>query len=187
VADAVWDEAQSGHTTAGTFGKYVDAQISAVSAPTAAAVADAVWDEALAGHLATGSTGAALNTASGSPQVEVSLVSPVTASQDIELRLGDDYYTADGRSIQITDATPATWPSLSGATVKFICGALSGASAVTATVTNPTGPATITVELSSTNVASIGAGIEGYEIDATLASGHKVTLVTGVVTVLTGA
>lgn len=53
IADAVWDEVQSGHTTAGTFGKYLDAQVSTVgggSAPTAADIADAVWDEATSGH-----------------------------------------------------------------------------------------------------------------------------------------
>lgn len=32
IADAVWDEVQSGHTTNGTFGKYVDAAISSISA-----------------------------------------------------------------------------------------------------------------------------------------------------------
>jgi hypothetical protein len=47
IADGVWDEAQSGHTTVGTFGYYLDAQVSAagVTPPTAAAIADAVWDE----------------------------------------------------------------------------------------------------------------------------------------------
>lgn len=30
IADAVWDEVQSGHTTSGTFGKYLDAQVSLV-------------------------------------------------------------------------------------------------------------------------------------------------------------
>jgi hypothetical protein len=66
VADSVWDEAQSGHTTAGTFGKYLDDEVSQVgggSAPTAAEVADAVWDEAIAGHLTAGSTGNKLNAA----------------------------------------------------------------------------------------------------------------------------
>lgn len=29
--DAIWDEAQSGHATAGTFGKYLDAQVSLIS------------------------------------------------------------------------------------------------------------------------------------------------------------
>lgn len=34
IADAVWDEAQSGHTTAGTFGNYLDAAISGVGGAT---------------------------------------------------------------------------------------------------------------------------------------------------------
>jgi len=66
IADGVWDEAQSGHTTNGTFGKYLDAQITSVSAPTASAVADAVWDEAISGHAAGGSTGATLSAAGAS-------------------------------------------------------------------------------------------------------------------------
>lgn len=74
--DAIWDEAQSGHTTAGTFGKYLDAQVSAAgSSLTAADVwayatrtltagaysgltaadVDLVWDEAMTAH-ATAST-----------------------------------------------------------------------------------------------------------------------------------
>ena len=57
--DAVWDEAQSGHTSAGTFGKYLDAQISAVSGSTltVAAIADAVWDESQSGHTSAGTFG----------------------------------------------------------------------------------------------------------------------------------
>ena len=31
ITDAVWDEVQSGHTTAGTFGKFVDVEVSSVS------------------------------------------------------------------------------------------------------------------------------------------------------------
>jgi len=62
IADAVWDEAQSGHTTAGTFGLYLDAAVSGVSTGgvSAADIADAVWDEALAGHVVAGSAGKAL-------------------------------------------------------------------------------------------------------------------------------
>jgi hypothetical protein len=75
VADAVWDEAQSGHVGAGTFGEVatevasiladtnelqtddVPGLIGALNDPTAAAVADAVWDEAQSGHVAVGSFG----------------------------------------------------------------------------------------------------------------------------------
>lgn len=61
VADAVWDEAISGHLGAGSTGE----ALANATAPTAAAVADAVWDEALSGHLGAGSTGEALNAAGG--------------------------------------------------------------------------------------------------------------------------
>jgi len=60
IADAVWDEAISGHLTAGSTGEALDNAGAAGSPPTAAAIADAVWDEALAGHAAAGSTGEAL-------------------------------------------------------------------------------------------------------------------------------
>lgn len=60
--DSIWDEVQTGHTTASSFGKYLDAQVSAVGGGTAADIADAVWDEALSGHTTTGSTGQKLNT-----------------------------------------------------------------------------------------------------------------------------
>ncbi len=59
--DLIWDEVRTGHTTAGTFGLYLDAQISSVSAPSAATVADAVWDELLSGHQTAGSAGKKLD------------------------------------------------------------------------------------------------------------------------------
>jgi hypothetical protein len=65
-ADAVWDEAQAGHTTAGTFGKYLDTEVSGVgggSAPTVAEIVDGVLDEAIAGHLTAGTVGAKINSA----------------------------------------------------------------------------------------------------------------------------
>lgn len=56
IADAVWDEATSGHTTAGSTGKAItDANNG--TPPTAAAVADAVWDEAQSGHTTAGTFG----------------------------------------------------------------------------------------------------------------------------------
>ena len=52
IADAIWDEVQSGHTTAGTFGLYVDAAISSRSTyaggampPTASAISAQVWTD----------------------------------------------------------------------------------------------------------------------------------------------
>ena len=63
IADAVWDEAQSAHTTAGSTGESLDT--AAAGSASAADIADAVWDEALSGHLTAGSTGDALNDAGG--------------------------------------------------------------------------------------------------------------------------
>lgn len=50
IADAVWDEALSGHTAAGSAGK-------ALADASPGVIADAVWDEALSGHTAAGSAG----------------------------------------------------------------------------------------------------------------------------------
>lgn len=51
IADGVWDEVQSGHTTSGTFGKYLDAAVSGVSTGgvSAADIATAVWTDLLSG------------------------------------------------------------------------------------------------------------------------------------------
>jgi hypothetical protein len=59
-ADAVWDETQPGHTTVGTFGKYLDTEVSGVGGgtpPTVGEIADAVWDEATSGHKVAGTFG----------------------------------------------------------------------------------------------------------------------------------
>jgi len=48
IVEGVWSEDQSTYTTAGSFGYYLDSQVSAAGGgtpPTAAQIADAVWDE----------------------------------------------------------------------------------------------------------------------------------------------
>ena len=64
IADAVWDESVSAHSTAGSTGEALDA--AAASGASAASIADAVWDESLSPHLTAGSAGDALNSAGGS-------------------------------------------------------------------------------------------------------------------------
>lgn len=54
IADGVWDEALSGHTTAGTAGKALG---DAGAGASAADIADAVWDEASTGHTDAGKAG----------------------------------------------------------------------------------------------------------------------------------
>mgnify|MGYP003132724007 CR=1 FL=1 len=64
IADAVWDEARSGHVTAGSFGEYVLADVqlwdgTTVTTPleTSSDIADAVWDETQSTHTTAGSFG----------------------------------------------------------------------------------------------------------------------------------
>jgi hypothetical protein len=73
VADGVWDEARAGHTTAGTFGFYLDAQISGITAGgggilTAAniqAIRDTVWNTPTSFGFVPSSMGSVLNTGGG--------------------------------------------------------------------------------------------------------------------------
>lgn len=58
VADAVWDEVLSGHTTSGTAGNALSTASSGGVDP--AVLADAIWDEIMSGHTSAGSAGAFL-------------------------------------------------------------------------------------------------------------------------------
>lgn len=80
--DDIWDESQSGHTSAGTFGKYLDAQVSGATAPSAATVASAVWEET-ASHVTTGTMGKKLNDAAlaGNPWEAASICDGLNAGQ----------------------------------------------------------------------------------------------------------
>jgi len=69
IADAVLDEALSGHTGSGSLGKAIGDGVSAwvtatgfntTTPPTAGAIADAVLDEALSGHTSSGTLGKAI-------------------------------------------------------------------------------------------------------------------------------
>ena len=59
IVDGIFNEPQSGYTTAGTFGYYLDSQVSAAGgAVDTGAIADAVWDELRSpDHLTVGSFG----------------------------------------------------------------------------------------------------------------------------------
>lgn len=110
IADGVWDEPQSGHVTAGTFGAYLDSAVSAAGGGglTAAAIADAVWDELSSEHIVLGSFGAYIDAAistvssSGSGLYQVSV-----RIQDAALNaLQGAYVSIDGTTITlVTDPT----------------------------------------------------------------------------------
>jgi hypothetical protein len=136
-------------------------------------VADAPLGGSLAGY-ASGTAGAALNSL-GSAVVTV--VNPLADDgATVTLVYGDDYYTADGRALTWTSAD---WPVVTGATIALRVQA--------ATVVSIAGSVLaadeVQVEISSTNVASLGAGAWHYDLQATLSNGHVVTLATGTVIV----
>ena len=56
IADGVWDEPLSGHTSSGTTGEKLDDALDV----TEGEIADAVWDEALSGHTTGGTAGKVL-------------------------------------------------------------------------------------------------------------------------------
>jgi len=58
IVEGIFNEPQAGYTTAGTFGYYLDSQVSAAGgAVDTAAIADAVWSESRAGHTTSGTFG----------------------------------------------------------------------------------------------------------------------------------
>lgn len=206
IVDAVWDEVQSGHTTAGTFGKYLDAQVSTVGGGTAAQIADAVWDEAIAGHLTAGSTGLKLNSAAaaGDPLEndvpgsyaagtagyvlgtigagDITMTNPVVDSDNnFTIIKGDDYYAADAREVEWTSAS---WPSLTSATIYFK--AMAGIFEYQTTTGTASGSGTqvVTVNIPTSFTSNLLAGEYQYDLEAVLSNGHIVTLAQGTMTIL---
>lgn len=104
VAAAVWDEALSGHSTAGTAGKKLtDIPTTTYTVPTAADNADAVWDEALSGHVAAGSAGKKLGDLANTDNAAVA-----DAVWDEQL---SGHTTAGSAGKQLQDVATGTPPS----------------------------------------------------------------------------
>jgi hypothetical protein len=176
IADAVWDEALSGHVAAGTAGKalaYADVAVS--SRATAADVA---------------------STIAGATNVVV-IAGPVSGDL-VTVTKGDSYSASDAqRRIQWTNTTGAPWPTdLTGWTITFTArkstaNTTTGDATFTVggTVVTPTG--TQVVRLSditslSTSTLAVGNGDKGYvwDLEASLASGaQRATLRSGVMSV----
>ena len=173
--------------------------------PSAASVADAVWDEATADHAATGTTGKALanagsaadpltNTvpgtyASGTAGAalgrigsgQVTTTSPVAVSGDVTIVRGDDYNAADGRALDWTDVS-AAWPDLTGATIAVTVQTTATTTWTKAgSVVTPTGSGKkVRVEPTAADTATFAGGASyPFDVQATLASGRKVTLLRG--------
>jgi hypothetical protein len=96
IADAVWDEATSGHTTSGTFGEQAKTDIDAILEDTAA----------MATTIATAIAGS-----------RVSYVGPVATNGDLTLYQGNDY---SGTNALVITVSSWTGPSVNGVAGQFI-------------------------------------------------------------------
>lgn len=90
----------------------------------------------------------------------------------LDLRSTDDYYAVDDRAI---DFTSDDYPNLSAVTTIFY---VDGKSNFLKTISYIDSK-TLRLELSSTDLQSIGAGRWSYEIRSIFPSGHTVTISVG--------
>lgn len=163
VSDAVWDELLSGHVIAGSSGAYLAAS---------GAGADPLLNT-VPGSYASGTAGAALGRI-GSGQITT--VSPVSQSGDVETVMGDDYSNTDGRALDWTDSE-ASWPTLTSATIAV---AVLGAGSFAGSVVTATGTGKkVRLELTDVQTLTIPAGWHQFQVIATLSGGNVVTLVEG--------
>lgn len=158
VADAVWDEALSGHATAGSAGAALSA---------AGGAADPLANT-LDGY-ASGTGGAALKRISAG---QLTVVQPVLDDGFLRIIGGDDYAAADGRRL---DLSSEDWPDLTDGAVVWIFGDTTLAGVV---VDADTVGLALTAAQSAALLAQ-RAGRQTYSIVATLATGNTATLAKG--------
>ena len=98
IADGVWDEAQAGHTTAATFGKYLDDEISDVDAAVWGYTAGRTLTQASTSTADTSSTGAIRRTRGDSWTITITDLPTLTGYTSIWFTLKDKKSQADTES-----------------------------------------------------------------------------------------
>lgn len=104
-------------------------------------------------------------------------VIPVSNGGKVTLRQGDTYNTAENRAITVTIGVTY---DMTDATVRFKGAGLD----VAGTITPSGGEWALSVELTSLQTAALKTGLHNYEFELTLANGHVVTPVTGLLSVV---
>lgn len=161
VADAVWDEALSGHATAGSAGAALSA---------AGGAADPLTNT-VPGTYAQGTAGYILGSIN---PAQVTIVSPVSSDGTaITVLRGDDYLLTDNRALTFTGST---WPSITGASIALKVNFAGTILSYTGTVTAAD---SCYVELTDTQTGAMATGTFDYDLEATLSNGSVVTLVQG--------
>lgn len=160
LTDLVWNEQTSDHTVTGTMGEAVG---------NAGSASDPLLNP-VPGTYPSGSAGYTLGRLASTT---ITVTSPMSSDGTvITLQQGDDYLAADGRALSWTSAS---WPDLTGADVllmsrtemEYVCAAAGH---------------TVTLELTAEVTRGLG-GRYPFDLVATLASGHVVTLTKGVLLV----
>jgi hypothetical protein len=167
VADAVWDEATSDHQTTGTTGK----------ALTSASAAGDPLLNTVPGSYASGTAGYALGRIGSGP---ITVTAFVGQTGNAQIVAGDDYSATDARALDWTEGAGSLWPTdLTGATVAvkvYAAGTLLATwagSVVTATGSSKK----VRCAPSATQTGALAPGSYQIDVEATLASGRKATLV----------
>lgn len=114
----------------------------------------------------------------------ITVVNAVGSDGDISIIRGDDYLAADGRDLQWADGS---WPDLTGASIVFTSRSGDDALGVSkaGAVITPSGTGKrIRVELTAAETSAHLTENYKFDIRATLADGHKVTLVQARMTVM---
>jgi hypothetical protein len=167
IADAVWDEVQSGHTTTGTFGKYLDAAVSGVSTGgvSAADIADAVWDEAASGHVAAGSFGARVDAAVSSRSSHAA--ADVWSATTRTLTAGTNIVLAKGTGVTgFTDLDAAGVRTAVGLATANLDTQLSTIDTVVDSILDDTGTAGVVVAAGSkTGYTLAAAGLDSVVVE----------------------
>jgi hypothetical protein len=110
---------------------------------------------------------------------DVTISSPVASDgTTVTIVRGDDYNSADGRSIIWTGATADQWPDLSGSTVVLTAINQNDILRKTLTVTQATGTQQFNMQLTNEET-EITSGRYKYDVQATLASGNIITMLVG--------
>jgi hypothetical protein len=137
------------------------------------------WDALTSALTTVGSVGKLLVTKLGLiGAASVTVTSPVTVSDNIELVRGGDYLNTDGRALSWSGTG---WPNLTAAQVALTIGGLTVNGTVVAST--PTTPQVIRFELTAAQTGAFRVGLYEFGIQAILANASVIPLLRGTVDV----
>ena len=182
--DTIWDEAASGHTTTGTFGKYLDKQLTTFNDLATAGVASAVWNAATASYGTTGTYGLLLETDLDAA-ISSRGTSTLTASDNIGINWADITNPTTAQNLSGTNIkTDQVVASVSGA-VGSVTGNVGGN--VAGSVASVTGGVTVTTNNDKTGyTASTVSDKTGYSLTQAFPTNFSSLAISGVGAVTAG-